>query len=207
MNTQPIYTTLTDVTQGKRYGRRGPDNRIIEAYGFDLSPLAQRCEEFIRVAAAAKAKRRRIKLLRSRITIARRGIAQAGETLAGLDGPLPPGWQTLAQETAELVAGARRVSRPEDLADFARALEFRRAEAERWAIEVAPVVENPARAGSETVKTDPTGLADKPHNTNTNLKANLSDTVIAAERSKRLGTGIVQPSPASHPPQGDPSQG
>ena len=31
-----------DSETGKRYGRRGPDGRIIEAFGFDLSPLAYR---------------------------------------------------------------------------------------------------------------------------------------------------------------------
>jgi len=31
---------IRDNEQGKRYGRRGPDGRIIEAFGFDLSPGA-----------------------------------------------------------------------------------------------------------------------------------------------------------------------
>src|ERR1700689_3124539 len=42
---------IRDNEQGKRYGRRGPDGRIIAAYGFDLSPLAVRYDEFIRIAA------------------------------------------------------------------------------------------------------------------------------------------------------------
>jgi hypothetical protein len=41
---------IRDNEQGKRYGRRGPDGRIIEAYGFDLSPLAQRYDEFVQGA-------------------------------------------------------------------------------------------------------------------------------------------------------------
>ena len=45
---------IRDNEQGKRYGRRGPDGRIIEAFGFDLSPLALRHDEFIRLAATAK---------------------------------------------------------------------------------------------------------------------------------------------------------
>jgi replication initiation protein RepC len=79
---------IRDNEQGKRYGRRGPDGRIIEAYGFDLTPLAQRYDEFIRIAAEAKVERARMKALRKRGTIARRAIRQAGEALEAL-GPCP----------------------------------------------------------------------------------------------------------------------
>jgi hypothetical protein len=42
--------------------RRDPETgRIVEAFGFDLSPLALRYDEFIRVAAAAKIERDRMK--------------------------------------------------------------------------------------------------------------------------------------------------
>ena len=34
---------MRDSPNGKRYGRRDPQGRIVEAYGFDLSPLASRC--------------------------------------------------------------------------------------------------------------------------------------------------------------------
>ena len=96
---------IRDNEQGKRYGRRGPDGRIIEAYGFDLSPLALRYDEFIRIAAEAKLERQRMKALRKRATIARRAVRQAGEALAA-HGPLPPDWQRLTTETADLVAAA-----------------------------------------------------------------------------------------------------
>src|SRR6478752_9032337 len=46
-----------DSPNGKRYGRRDHKGRITEAYGFDLSPLAVRHAEFIRLAAEAKAER------------------------------------------------------------------------------------------------------------------------------------------------------
>ena len=103
---------IRDNEQGKRYGRRGPDGRIIEAYGFDLTPLAQRYDEFVRIAAEAKVERERMKALRKRATIARRAIRQAGEALEAL-GPLPPEWPRLAAETADLIAAgtARRAFR------------------------------------------------------------------------------------------------
>ena len=106
---------IRDNEQGKRYGRRGPDGRIIEAYGFDLSPLALRYDEFIHIAAEAKVERERMKALRKRVTIARRAIRQAGEVLEAL-GPLPPAWLRLAAETADLVTAARQATRSEELA-------------------------------------------------------------------------------------------
>src|ERR1700722_14408274 len=75
---------IRDNEQGKRYGRRGPNGRIIEAFGFDLSPPAQRFDEFVRLAAAAKVERERMKDGRRRVTLARRAIRQIGEQLAEL---------------------------------------------------------------------------------------------------------------------------
>ena len=82
---------IRDNEQGKRYGRRGHDNRIIEAFGFDLSPLAQRYDEFIRLAAAAKIERDHMKDGRRRVTFARRSIRQIGEQLRPERTKCPPG--------------------------------------------------------------------------------------------------------------------
>ena len=74
---------MRDNEQGKRYGRRDPETkRIVEAFGFDLSPLALRYDEFVRIAAAARIERERMRKLRRRATLARRAIRQAGEELA-----------------------------------------------------------------------------------------------------------------------------
>jgi replication initiation protein RepC len=70
---------IRDNEQGKRYGRRGPDGRIIEAYGFDLTPLAPALRR-IRFAAEAKAERERKKALRKRATIARPPSGRGGST-------------------------------------------------------------------------------------------------------------------------------
>ena len=161
---------IRDNEQGKRYGRRGPDGRIIEAYGFDLTPLALRYDEFVRIAAEAKIERERMKALRKRATIARRAIRQAGEALEAL-GPLPPQWPRLAAETADLIVAGRRARRSEELAVVAKALEGRKAEVEQWLHEA-----------SKPVETNPSGLENEPHTTSTNLPVNpYQDTVIAAE--------------------------
>ena len=67
--------------QGRRFCRRDKNDRIIEAYGFDLSLLAMRYDEFVRIAANAKAERERMRKLRRLTTLARRAIMQAAEEL------------------------------------------------------------------------------------------------------------------------------
>jgi replication initiation protein RepC len=47
--------TMKDSPNGKRYGKRDPKGRIVEAYGFDLSPLAARHGKFVRLAEEGRA--------------------------------------------------------------------------------------------------------------------------------------------------------
>jgi replication initiation protein RepC len=185
---------IRDNEQGKRYGRRGPDGRIVEAYGFDLSPLAQRQEEFIRVAAAAKIERERMKELRRRKTLAARAIRQAIEELAG-QGHDGDALRLLGREAAELAAAARQAEGSEDLGVIVKALERRKAEAEQQ-----------LRALIKPVESDPEGLADKPRQyTTTTLTENLTDTVIARQTSspadgavpKALASAPIAPSQGS----------
>ena len=46
--------TMKDSPNGKRYGTRDARGSIIEAYGFDLSPIAARHAEFVRLAEEAQ---------------------------------------------------------------------------------------------------------------------------------------------------------
>ena len=176
---------MRDSPTGKRYGRRDPDKRIIEAYGFDLSPLACRYDEFIRLAAEAKAEREEMKGLRRRATCARRAVWQIGETLTTLEA-LPPEWPLFAAETAELVALIRPTERPDELALIVHGLESRRIQAEAWLREATPPVE-----------TSPKGLENEPHIISTNLCFNPKDTVIAAGESGPGGTGNPLSSPTA----------
>ena len=77
---------MHDSPNGKRYGRRlpGKAGRIIEAYGFDLSPLAVRMPEFLATAEAARAERAAIGQLRRRATIARNSLRQTIDTFREL---------------------------------------------------------------------------------------------------------------------------
>jgi replication initiation protein RepC len=148
---------IRDNPQGRRYGRRDDKGRIIEAYGFDLSPLAQRYDEFVKIAAAAKVERDRTRKLRRRATLARRAVAQAAEEL-GLQGHDSDELRQLVRETAELIAAARACRYSEDLALAVQALEGRRDAAETL-----------LRQQIKPVETDPMGLKNKPHITDTTL--------------------------------------
>lgn len=66
--------SFQDSPNGKRWGRRDTDGRIIEAYGFDLSPLAARAEEFEQLHAELQAEREFCQRLKRQITVARRTI-------------------------------------------------------------------------------------------------------------------------------------
>src|SRR5271154_4835497 len=142
---------MRDNEQGKRYGRRDPETkRIIEAFGFDLSALALRYDEFVRVAAAARVERERMKGLRRRATLARRAIRQAGEELAA-QGCEPKGWRLFQEEVAALAIACRGAHRSDELAMIIGGLERRKIQAEQWVRELVKPVE-----------IDPEGLADEP---------------------------------------------
>lgn len=131
---------MRDHPTGKRFGRRGPDGRIVEAYGFDLSPLALRHDEFVRIAAEAKVERERMRRLRTRATLARRGVAQAGEALAR-HLTLPEGWPRLKTEVAGLAAAARKARASEALSVIVAGLEARKDEVEQWLRDTAKLME------------------------------------------------------------------
>src|SRR5579863_2893949 len=63
-----------DSPNGKRYARKGRGGGIELAFGFDLSPLVARAEEFEALAADIEAEARSLKLVRERITLCRRDI-------------------------------------------------------------------------------------------------------------------------------------
>jgi replication initiation protein RepC len=69
-----------DSPEGRRWGKRDQDGRIIEAYGFDLSPLAVRHAEFVAVAAEHRKACKIRDRLRRRLTIVRKACRQIAET-------------------------------------------------------------------------------------------------------------------------------
>ncbi|WP_299553862.1 plasmid replication protein RepC [uncultured Tateyamaria sp.] len=79
-----------DSPNGKRWGRRDADGVIVEAYGFDLSPMAARVEEFEELYHVLKAERTLCQHLKRQITVARRMIRARIE--AALQSALSGSW-------------------------------------------------------------------------------------------------------------------
>jgi replication initiation protein RepC len=65
---------MKDSGNGKRYGYRGDRGEIVEAFGFDLSPLAVRWDEFADLAAARGIEQARRRHLRRKVGEIRREI-------------------------------------------------------------------------------------------------------------------------------------
>ncbi len=178
--------TMKDSPNGKRYGRRHEKTgRIIEAYGFDLSPIAMRHAEFVRLAEEGRAERAAMGRLRRRATIARKAITQILETAAeyAIEGEE---WQTLARESEALTRALRSVERVDEMETGVTSLE-RRQEAARERLETLLGL----------VESDPKEPENRPHIYN--YKPNLDlqeDTVIAAKDCSGAGADGVPQSPA-----------
>ena len=121
--------TMKDSPNGKRYGRRDARGRIVEAYGFDLSPLAARYREFVQLAEEGRAEREAMGRLRRRATIARKGIVQILETARDYD-LTGEEWPTLEREARAIVQELKRADRPDDMEAGVVSLERRQQEAE-----------------------------------------------------------------------------
>ena len=170
--------TMKDSPNGKRYGVRDRAGRITEAYGFDLSPIAARHAEFVRLAEEARAERAEMGRLRRRATIARKGITQILET-AGEYGLQGEDWASLARDAGTLARALRTVERPAEMLLGVESLE-RRQRAARERLEALLAA---TRAGpSEAVDSDPLGPENRPHQNTYNPSPNpQADTVIANE--------------------------
>jgi replication initiation protein RepC len=164
---------MRDDPQGRRYGYRDPKSgRITKAFGFDLSLLMERHEEFKKIAVEAQIERNRMKKLRQQKTLARKATAQAAEEL-GVRGYDSEALQRLLQEAAELVKAGSQCHRSDELALAVQALERRREEIQRMLSDLIKPVE-----------TTPMGEEIFAHSTATTLTPNdINHTVIATNKS------------------------
>jgi replication initiation protein RepC len=178
--------TMKDSPNGKRYGRRHEKTgHIIEAYGFDLAPIAMRHAEFMRLAEEGRAERAAMGRLRRRATIARKAIIQILETAQeyGFEGEE---WITLAHETSALVRALRDVERPDDMEPGVKSLE-RRQRAAREHLEILLGV----------VDSVPKGPENRPHQYSYKPSLDpIQDTVITAKDCSGEGEEADPRSPA-----------
>jgi replication initiation protein RepC len=89
-----------DSPNGKRYARRAFDGSVEHAFGFDLTPIVARAEEFERLAEEVRAERRLVSLARERVSILRRDIAKV-IAVAAEEGA-PGDWPSLRRRFAAL---------------------------------------------------------------------------------------------------------
>jgi replication initiation protein RepC len=177
--------TMKDSPNGKRYGQRDPGGRIVEAYGFDLAPLAARYAEFLRVAEEGRAQRAALTKLRRRSTIARKAIAQILETAAQY-GFEDEEWRTLARETATLVNTLKNIECPNEMEIGTKSLERRQRIARRRLEDLLGLVDS-----------DPTESENRPHQyTYESTLDPEQDTVVAAKSHCRGGEGPPSTTPA-----------
>lgn len=162
--------SMRDSPNGKRYGKRDPSGRLVEAYGFDLSPLAARYAEFRRLAEQGRAERLAMGRLRRRATIAKKAIIQILETAAeyGLEGEE---WAVLRHDSRAIGAALKAVERSDEMELGVISLERRQRLARERLEALLGVVDS-----------DPKGPENRPHYNN--YKPTLDpnkDTVIAAK--------------------------
>jgi len=185
--------SMKDSPNGKRYGKRDPKGRIVEAYGFDLSPIAARYAEFRRLGEEGRAERVAMGRLRRRATVARKAIVQILETAAeyGFTGEE---WTVLSRDCRAIGAALKAVERSDEMEVGVVSLERRQVQA-RARLEVL----------LETVDSDPKGPENRPHYNN--YKPTLDpneDTVIAAKDcSGDLGEGGSLPKPSERRERSD----
>ena len=123
-----------DSPNGKRYARKDGAGEVEITFGFDLSPLVARADEFESLAEAVRAEERALKRVRERITICRRDIAKMIAT--GIEegaptrraGQGPANWAAVHDLFRGMVARIPRTATREELEPVADELAILSAE-------------------------------------------------------------------------------
>lgn len=110
-----------DSPNGKRFARKGQGGVVDHAYGFDLSPILARAEEFRELAQAVAAERNAFRLVKERLTICRRDIVKLIE--AGLNEDVPGDWRGFSRRYEAIIAQLPRSAPRQVLETIADALE------------------------------------------------------------------------------------
>ncbi|WP_085026312.1 plasmid replication protein RepC [Ensifer aridi] len=105
-----------DSPNGKRYARKGRDGSIETAYGFNLAPLLARSEELALMAHQVAEENRRLKVIKEKITIARRDIRKL--ISAAIEEGASGDWQSIEDHFVAIVSSIRTVKTPDGLAEI-----------------------------------------------------------------------------------------
>ena len=161
--------SFQDSPNGKRWGRRDAEGRIVEAYGFDLSPLSARVQEFEELHAELQAERELCQRLKRQITVARRMIRARIEAAvsSALRGPWTQ-FTGLFEELLDRLPSRHEASEPlARLLNWFKELQERVEAAYLKATEVVGPVENmpetKEQAPEKTQKMNPREVISDPH--------------------------------------------
>ncbi|MDG4890004.1 MULTISPECIES: plasmid replication protein RepC [unclassified Mesorhizobium] len=97
-----------DSPNGKRFARKGEGGAIDQAYGFDLSPILARAEEFKALAADLKAEHKAYRLAKERLTICRRDVVKMID--AGINEAAPGNWDGFQRRYEAVIARLPRTA-------------------------------------------------------------------------------------------------
>jgi replication initiation protein RepC len=175
-----------DSPNGKRFVRKGQGGDIEQAYGFDLSPLLARAEEFEEMAAAVRAERRALMLTRERMTLYRRDIAKM--IAFGLEEGIAADWEGLHLRYRAIVLRLPRTATRLQLEPIEAELKALSASI-RKLLEIHANVENPNANESQTGR----------HKQNSKPEPNLN--LEPRSENEPGKTAAPQPAPAEPPQQ------
>ncbi|MEN3238750.1 plasmid replication protein RepC [Methylobacterium ajmalii] len=153
-----------DSPNGKRYARRGEGGQVTHAFGFDLTPLAVRAEEFAGRAAAVRAEALALSIAREKVSLLRRDCAKLLDALIALDDGVAgePSAQALHAQYRALLAAYPRRPEPVDVMILGDGLEA-----------LALAVSSALIARAESTKTSGNAAHSERHKQNSN--PNVSD--------------------------------
>jgi replication initiation protein RepC len=97
-----------DSPNGKRFARKGRGGEVEQAYGFDLSPIVARAEEFEQLAEAVQAEKKAFKVSKERLTLLRRDVVKMID--AGLEEGVPGNWGRISQIYQEIIGRLPRTA-------------------------------------------------------------------------------------------------
>ena len=158
-----------DSPNGKRWGKRDTEGVIVEAYGFDLSPLSARVGEFEQLYAQLQAERELCQRLKRQITVARRMIRARIEAAVG--GTLCGPWAQLTGLFEELLGRLPRRNEGSErlmgLLTWFKELQERVETAYLKAVQSEDVVENSSgntqQVSEKTQQVNPREAISEPH--------------------------------------------
>jgi replication initiation protein RepC len=199
--------TMKDSPNGKRWGTRDKPvgGHITEAYGFDLSPLAVRYLEFVRLGEEARAERAEMRRLRRLATIARNGITQLIATAAEY-GIEDEDWPALKDEAQRLREGVRQAELTGEAAVGVAGLQRRertlRELVQNRLAAAAMSLETDDRSlqepSPESVETTPKGAENRLHQYSYKLPRDpQEDTVVARQDRKADGGDAATAEPVT----------